>query len=497
MTSKPLREREFLRQRYRAMASYIGVIFTICGGLMLSPLLVLPAYPDEIRHAGSFVIPAVVLLFMGAALWRMLRPSVPVALNVHEGGVIVLLSWIMVIAFSAWPFVEILGLDSTRAIFESVSGWTTTGLSVVDVTQAGELILIWRSIIQLAGGAGLAILMMSAIIGPVGAAVSSAEGRGDQLVPHVRKSARLILLIYGSYALVGITAYRWAGMSFFDAINHSFAAVSTGGFSTRADSIGHWNSLTIECTSLVLMVLGNLNFITAWLLIQGKLRFFLRNGEIRLMAVLLPIAAAAVFILTCRGIYAEIEKSLRVAVFETVSALTTTGFSTVSYSNWNSFGLLVLTTLMLIGGGTCSTAGGIKQIRVYLLWKMLSWELRRAFLPRSAVLERPIWEADHKAFMTDSRLVQLSAYVFLYFVTFAAGTLIFCSYDYPLHESLFEVASALGTVGISIGVTSVNSPDILLWVETAAMFLGRLEFFVIFLSIFRLFTDIHRMCGKN
>jgi trk system potassium uptake protein TrkH len=131
----------------------------------------------------------------------------------------------------------------------------------------------------------------------------------------------------------------------------------------------------------------------------------------------------------------------------------------------------------------------------YLLWKMLSWELRRAFLPRSAVLERPIWEADLKIFISDARLVQVCAYVFLYFITFAAGALIFCSYDYPLQDSLFEVASALGTVGLSIGVTSVNSPDILLWVETIAMFLGRLEFFVIFFSIFKLLIDLHRMYG--
>lgn len=495
MITRPLRERQFLKHRYRAIVSYTGVILVICGTLMLSPLLVLPAYPDEIHHAWSFVIPAVVLVSIGTTLWKMLRPTVSIALNVQEGGVIVLLSWVTVIAFSAWPFVEISGLDYTRAIFESVSGWTTTGLSVVDVTQAGKLILIWRSIIQLAGGAGLAILMMSAVIGPLGAGISSAEGRGDQLVPHVRQSARLILLIYCGYALAGTIAYSWAGMSFFDAINHAFAAVSTGGFSTQVDSIGHWDSTTIEGISIVLMVLGNLNFVTAWLLVRGQFRFFFRNGEIKLMAVLLPIAAAAVLIMTSKGIYAEMGKSARVAVFETVSALTTTGFSTVGYNDWNPFGLLILIILMLIGGGTCSTAGGIKQIRIYLLWKMLSWELRRAFLPRTAVLERPVWEADRKTFMTDSRLSQVCAYVFLYCLTFAVGTLILSSYGYTLHESLFEFASALGTVGLSIGVTSASAPDFLLWVETVAMLLGRLEFFVIFISIFKLSSDLHRMYG--
>jgi trk system potassium uptake protein len=156
------------------------------------------------------------------------------------------------------------GPPFSRALFESVSGWTTTGLSVVDVTSAGPMILFWRSIIQLAGGAGLAIIMMSAIVGPTGVGISSAEGRSDQLVPHVRQSARLVLIIYTCYALPEPLAYRMAGMSLFDAVNHSFAAVSTGGF-PRVESIGYWDSTAIEAVTLPLMLLGNLSFVTAWL----------------------------------------------------------------------------------------------------------------------------------------------------------------------------------------------------------------------------------------
>jgi trk system potassium uptake protein TrkH len=148
---------------------------------------------------------------------------------------------------------------------------------------------------------------------------------------------------------------------------------------------------------------------------------------------------------------------------------------------------------MLIGGGTCSTAGGIKQIRIYLLRKMVSWELRRAILPQTAILERPIWEAERKAFMTDSRLGQVSVYVFLYCATFSVGTLILLSQGYSLHESLFEFASALGTVGLSIGVTSANTQDTVLWVQTAGMLLGRLEFFVIFISGYKIISDFKHM----
>ncbi len=403
------------------------------------------------------------------------------------------MSWIIVILFSAWPFTAVLRLPYSRALFESVSGWTTTGLSVVDVTGAGKMILVWRSIIQLAGGAGLAIIMMSAIVGPVGVGISSAEGRSDQLVPHVRQSARLVLIIYGCYALAGAIAYRMAGMSLFDAVNHSFAAVSTGGFSTRAESIGYWNSTAIEAVTLPLMLLGNLSFVTAWLLWRGRLPVVARNGEVRLLVVLIPLSVAAMFLLTSRALYPQFGKSIRVAVFETVTAITTTGFSTISYGNWNAFGLFLLITLMLIGGGTCSTAGGIKQFRVYLLWRMLWWEMKRYFMPRTTVLERPIWEGNRRVFVDDARIRQVMVFIFLYLATYVLGVMILCASGFNLVNSLFEFASALGTVGLSVGVTSARMPDSALWSETIAMFLGRLEFIVVIVSLLKIGGDGRQM----
>ncbi|RJP79799.1 MAG: TrkH family potassium uptake protein, partial [Desulfobacteraceae bacterium] len=311
------------------------MILLLSGGVMLTPLLILISHPGEATHAWAFGLPAACLFVVGIALWKAFHSRSNITLTIQEGGIIVLLSWIVVILFSAWPFTSVLGLPYSRALFESVSGWTTTGLSVVDLTSAGKMILIWRSIIQLAGGAGLAIIMMSAIVGPVGVGISSAEGRSDQLLPHVRQSARLVLMIYGCYALAGTIAYRMAGMSLFDAVNHSFAAVSTGGFSTRVESIGYWDSTAIEAVTLPLMLLGNLSFVTAWLLWRRKLRMVARNGEVRLLAVLIPLSAAVMFLLTSRTLYPQLGKSIRVAVFETATAITTTGFSTVSYGSWN------------------------------------------------------------------------------------------------------------------------------------------------------------------
>ncbi|HOX37575.1 MAG TPA: TrkH family potassium uptake protein [Candidatus Brocadiia bacterium] len=490
-----MRETAYMRLRYRAVLSQTGFVMVICAGLILTPLMALPFWPEEIAQAHAFLIPAVVMALLGIIFWRLFKPADEIALTVQEGGIIVLLVWIIACLFSAWPLMSGHGLNFTQAVFESVSGWSTTGLSVVDVTRASHMVLLWRSMMQLAGGAGLAIIMLAAVIGPTGPAVSTAEGR-DLLVPHVRKSARLVLIIYGGYIVAGIPALRLVGMSWFDAANHAITAVSTGGFSTRVESIGYWDSPAVESVTIVLMILGNLNFVTAWVLLRGRFRAFIRNGEVRLMAVLIPVSAILLLGLTCRGLYPSLSKSARVALFENVSALTTTGFSTVGYGNWNAFGWFVLIVLMLVGGGACSTAGGIKQFRIYLLWKGVIWEIRRWLMPSSAVMENAIWEGDQLVFVSDARLRQVGVFFFLYLFTYMLGVGTLCAYGVGLKDALFEFASSIGDVGLSVGVTNASAPPGLLWAETIGMFLGRLEIIVVFAAAVKLLRDLPTLVGR-
>jgi len=468
------------------------MIVALCAGLMLTPLLVLAAWPEESGQIWSFVATALTLGVAGIVVWHRLKPEGNAVLSAQEGGVIVLLSWLTVCLASSIPLMCAAQLSFTQAIFEAVSGWTTTGLSVVNVTESSHVVLMWRSVMQLAGGAGLAIIMLSAIVGPTGPALSLAEGR-EQLVPHVRRSANLVITIYSVYAVGGSVAYRLAGMDWFDAVNHAFCAVSTGGFSTKPASIGHWSSISIEAVSIPLMFLGNLSFVTAWMIIRGKRRAATRSGELRIFFLLLPVCAALVFFVTTSTLYPTLDKSARVAVFETVSALTTTGFSTVGYVDWNSFGWLVLIVLMLSGGGTCSTAGGIKQFRVYMLAKSLWWELRRSLLPRTAVVEMPMWEAERRVFVDDACIRRIAAFVFLYLFTVAAGAAVMAGHGFEFKESVFEFVSTVGTVGLSVGVTSDSTPALVLWCQIVGMLLGRLEFFVIFIAAAKLFLDARHM----
>jgi len=467
-------------ERLRVVAGASGPILAIAGLVFLTPLFAFFAYPDELRYALDFLLPALALGLLGVLLWLSFPRDLR-RFSVNDGAMVVVFSWIVVCLFSAYPIMKLAGLNFTQGVFESVSGWTTTGLSVVDVEKAPKVLLLWRSIIQLAGGAGLAIIMLAAFSLPIGAGLYRAEGRSDQLVPNVIRSTKLVVLLYSIYAAVGIVAYVLAGMDLFDAVNHSFAAVSTGGFSTKADSIGYWNSPAIEAVSLPLMILGNMNFLTAYVLFRGKLRAFLRNGEMKVLGLMILIGVVLVFFFVTQKLYAPLSKSVRVAVFDTISAITTTGFSTESYTKWSPVGYLVFTVLMLIGGGTCSTAGGIKQFRIYLLFKSVVWDIKRLLLPRGAVIENSLWQGEERVFVRPETIREVGTFVFLYLTLYSIGTFILVAYGYSLQDSLFEFASALSTVGLSVGVTAPTTPPPVLWTETCGMFLGRLEIVVVFL----------------
>jgi trk system potassium uptake protein TrkH len=242
----------------------------------------------------------------------------------------------------------------------------------------------------------------------------------------------------------------------------------------------------VEAVTLVLMILGNLNFLTAYVLFRGRLRRFLGNGEVKVMAVVLPPAVLVLLVAVTAGAYPTLAKGVRVAVFEAVSALTTTGYSTVGYSSWPALGILVLIVLMLIGGGTCSTAGGIKQYRVYVLARAVVREIRQIVRPRGAVTVLRSIQGEQDVFIDDGQIRQIGVFLFLYLATFLAGTGILVACGIDLKDALFEYASALGTVGLSLGVTGPALPAPALIAQIAGMLLGRLEFFVVFAGVGRL-----------
>jgi len=480
---------DYLRGRYRFLCGHLGYLVALIGLLLLAPLPLLLVFPEEAPLLGGFLFPGLGLFLLGGFLRVCARVPEDNLLSLAEGSLLVVLAWLAAIFAGAVPFVWA-GQGWTEAVFESTSGWTTTGLSVLDVARTSPLLLFFRSLMQFAGGAGLAILMLSAMAGPAEVGLSTAEGRSEQLVPHVRQSARLVLRLYFGYLLFGVPALSLAGMGWFDALNHAFCALSTGGFSTRANSIAHWNSPAIEAVLMLLMGLGTLNFLTAYTLLKGHWRAVLGNGEVRLAAFLLPLATAVLFFSGSFRIYPELPEHLRVLLFQVVSALSTTGFQTIVFSGGEDFGYLVLILLMLIGGGANSTAGGIKQHRIYLLFKGLRREVREAARSPRERCEEGIWIGGRRRFLGESEIRKAAVYVGLFLSVWLLGSCALTAYGHSLGDSLFEFASTLGTVGLSTGITSADAPDGQLWLQIFGMLFGRLEFFVLFWGLAKLVRDL-------
>lgn len=487
--------RSFLCAKYRNILGYTSMICAVVGFLIVCPALLVFFFPAEWTFSQVFIFTGGAVFIMAFLLRMFFRPSPEDALGYDEGAVIVVLSWIVAIIAGSVPFASS-GLNWTQAIFEATSGWTTTGLSVVDVAKASPLILFFRSLMQLAGGAGLAILMLSALTGPAGISLTAAEGRQDQLVPNVRQSTRLVVSLYLCYVLAGILALKLAGMEWFSAVNHAFCALSTGGFSTRLESIGNWNSAQIEWITMVLMLLGTTNFLISYALLKGKIRQALRNGEIHLLAVATFLFCGALFWTTTRQIFPEFGLQLRTALFQTLSALSTTGYSTVDLRTWTDSSWLFMIILMLIGGGVGSTAGGIKQYRICVLLTGISWNVKRYFLPEGAVNQPVIWLGEKRKQLTDEQFRHIGLHVFLYLTLWLMGSCALTFYGHSMAESLFEFASTIGTVGLSVGITSAQASPGQLWVQIFGMILGRLEFWVIFFGLIKLGRDIAALTCK-
>lgn len=470
---------------------YIGVLLMIIGGIVLLPLLTLLFYPTEVQEAKFFILPGIVSMITGYLLFFNIRGKEKGRLQRNQDAVIVVICWILAIIVCAIPFMLSGKYNFTQAVFEMTSAWSTTGLSVVDVEHISHLFLMHRSTVLFFGGIGLVLIMLSVLSDTYGMRLYAAEGHSDRLLPNLLKSARIIITIYMCYILSGIVLYILFGMSPFDAVIHSIGALSTGGFSSKAQSIGYYNSVPIELITIVLMILGNINFLAHLFLIRGKFRNFFQYCEIRFSFVLIALITPLMGVLLVSALNMAMPEAFRIALFQVVSALTTTGFQTVNtFISLPSSVLLLMIILQLIGGGIGSTAGGIKQYRVYVLCKGIYWNLQRLLLSKNVIRSHKIVKVDKKESIGNAEIAQTGLYVLLYLLIFVLGSLILCCYGHPLEYSMFEFSSALGTVGLSTGIMTYDAPSLVLWTGTIGMFIGRLEIYVVLLAIVRIEKDV-------
>lgn len=480
-----------LVSKYKNAFFYVGKLLQMVSFVMVMPLLSLLFYPEEFKESLYFLLTAIILLMFSRFLIYINKETQHQKLVKGEDAIIVVFTWLLTMFFSSLPFVFSQQLPWFHAMFEAISGWTTTGLSVVDVESIPKIYLMFRSIIQFFGGVGLVLVFFALLSETFGLRLYYAEGHNDRLLPNLKKSARVVMKIYLFYLVVGILLLVFAKMPFFDAINIAMTSLSTGGFAITNASIASYNSSMIESIIIVLMLLGATNFAGHLLLFSKKFKQFIATNEIKYVVVAVIGLTSILMMLS----FQSQSITIRIALFEAVSAITTTGFTITSYTYWPATFVVLLVLFMIIGGGSGSTAGGIKQLRAIMIFKSIALSMKKRFLPNQVVKDIIIDKGNGKQPVDDKGVLEVFHFIAIYLFLLLVGTLVIAMHGYSLEHSLFEFASALGTVGTSVGITSIDAPKGVLFVEMIGMFFGRLEIMVVLLAFLGSVKDITKIAN--
>ena len=477
---------------YRLVCFYLSIFIMMIGAIQLLPLLVLPFYPQEFSYAPCFIVPGVLTIFIAYLIHFFLKDTPIMKLEKNYDSFLVVMIWLLAILISTVPWLLKGDYNFTQAFFEMTSGYSTTGLSVVDVDNTPHIFLMFRSITLFVGGVGFVLIITSAFSDRYGLNLYNAEGHSDRLMPNLAKSARLILSIYSFYIVAGVLAYIICGMKVFDAINTSIAALSTGGFSVIGESIYGYHSLPIEIITIILMLLGQTSFVLHLNMFRKRFANVWQHCETKFFLFLLVVFGSLMVLNLLQSGYCEsFGEALRVSLFQFVTCLTTTGFVSVKDMSVLPSGFVtIMIMMMLIGGDQESTGGGIKQYRVIVALKGIYYLLKESILNDHVVTSHYIYKAGRKCELKDDEVSSTTSYILFYIILFFIGSFIFTMHGYSLQDSMFEFSSAISTVGLSVGITNYYAGNIILWTAIIGMFLGRMEIMVVFRAALRVVKDV-------
>lgn len=476
---------------FRIIGFYLGRIFLVVAAAGLLPV-VWAATAREWHPFGSFLLMVGVFAVFGVMGIRLAPPEP--RLNWSHGMVVVALTWLIVPIIGAIPLLLsghfVKPLD---ALFDALSGLTTTGLSLLsDVDHLASSLNFWRHLLQFLGGQGIILAALSIFAGTGGITLYFGEARDERILPSVTSTARFIWAVSVVHLVFGVAALAlvsWVVLGFelhrslFHALMTFFAAFDTGGFSPQSTSVGYYHSGTYEAVTAILMVAGAMSFGMHYALWRGPRRAVLSNLETRTIlstfgfTMLLTLLGLAV-----TGVFASVTGLARQGLFQILSAHTGTGFSTVSsfeLGTWSGLAFGGLAIAMALGGMGSSTAGGVKSLRIGLTIKSVVNQIRQVLLPEHAVVGTAYNQSGRKH-LTPPLIQSVMIISLLYVALYLLGAGIGLAYGIPLQAALFESVSASANVGLSVGVTDPSMPLLLEMVYMLQMWAGRLEFVAVF-----------------
>lgn len=470
--------------------SSIGKLVMILGGSMFIPAAA-GLYYGEAEYR-VFLQVAVVTLLAGLVLYLARRPvNHRRRVSLREGYAVVAYGWIVAALIAMLPYLLTGTLSSvTDGFFEAMSGLTTTGASVMsDIESAARCVLLWRSLTHWLGGMGILVLFVALLAGQGTGAMQifRAEASGpvkSKLQPKITETARVLWLIYVLNTLVIISLYDLAGMSFFDAVNHGFSVIATGGFSTKNLSIGYYNNVWIDWVTVLAMFVAGINYSLYFYAFRTRsLRCFWESLELRVYLAVTVIASGAVtwFLLPAYGY--DFLQACRYGAFQVVSILTTTGFMTADYELWATPAQVILMLLMLCGACAGSTTGGIKIDRHVILAQKAVQEVRRFLHPRLVTRLKSNGKP-----LDDEVVLSVTMFFYIYMCLLAASTYLLCVLGADLLDGLTAAMSCLGGIGPAIGVwgpveSYASAPALSKWLLSLLMLVGRLEIYTVLVLI--------------
>lgn len=489
-----------MKINYQIVFYFFGLLLLFNGGFMLLATLISFIYKDGVTL--KLFLSGVSVVLLGVITMAATKKHSKV-MNKREGYMVVTFGWIVMAISGALPYMVTEVIPSfTSAFFETMSGYTTTGATIInDVEALPKGILFWRSTTHWIGGMGIIVLAIAILplLGIGGMQLFTAEAPGpspDKLHPRITDTAKRLWLIYFGYTVSETILLKVAGMSFFDAINHAMSTLSTGGFSTKNTSVAYWNDRpVIQYIIIIFMFLAGTNFVLSYYAFKGKVQKALNDEELRwffrFVASFTIIAALIIYFradlslssLEHPMVWGKAESAFRHALFQVVSVITTTGFISADYTLWTPFLMVLFFGMMFLGGSAGSTSGGIKVMRHLILIKNGFLEFKRAIHPNAVLPVRYNLKA-----ITGIVVYNVLGFFILYMISFIVGALVFSMFEIDFKSAIGLSASALGNIGPALGSFGpVNNYAALAplaqWWASFLMLIGRLELFTVLILL--------------
>ena len=432
----------------------------------------------------AFIITALITGAAGISAWKF--TSVKSEIGIRDGFAIVTFGWVSMAFFGALPaFISGAIPSFTDAFFESMSGFTTTGASILnDIESMPHGVLFWRSMTHWLGGMGIILLSLAILpmLGVGGMQLFRAEVPGpvtDKLTPRIRQTAEILWGVYLLLTALETILLMLGGMSFFDALCHTFGTMATGGFSTKNAGIAAYDNPFIHWVIIIFMICAGTNFALHFRALRGDLRVYHRDPEFRFFLSVMAGAIALLLIFNYSGLFDSFGEQFRHTVFQVVSILTTTGYTTRDFELWAPTALFVLLALMFVGGMAGSTGGGMKTMRIFIIIKQARMELRQIIHPRGIFPVRL-----GKRVISDEVVKNIFGFFLLYAMFFILGAVVMTFFRLDLVSSVAASAACLNNIGPGLGAVGPTDnyqfiPMLGKWVLCGLMLLGRLEVYTV------------------